>query len=232
MKKLLSCLLVLSLFAACSSEKESTMTVNCNITGLKKGTVYLSKFQDTAIVNVDSVLLNGKSEFILKDEVLSPEMYYVTLDKLSQEGIAFFGEPGVITINSKLEKFTLAAEVSGSVNHAFLEEHKKMADQFNGKQLDFVKERFEAQKAGDEALLIEINKKEENLIKRKYLFTTNFAVNHADYEVAPYLALTELVYATTSILDTVNNSLSAKIKASKYGVELDNYIKRIKENEQ
>ncbi len=232
MKKILSCLLIVSLFAACSSEKEGNMTVNVSITGLKKGTVYLSKFQDTAIVNVDSVLLNGKSEFVLKDDVVSPEMYYITLDKLSQEGIAFFAEPGIINVASKLEKFTLAAEVTGSKNHEFLEEHKKMADQFNGKQLDFMKERFEAQKAGDATLMEDIDKREENLIKRKYLFTTNYAVNHSDYEVAPYLALTELVYATTSILDTVNNSLSDKIKASKYGVELDKYIKRIKENEE
>lgn len=232
MKKILSCLLIVSLFVACSSEKEGNMTVNVSITGLKKGTVYLSKFQDTAIVNVDSVLLNGKSEFVLKDDVVSPEMYYITLDKLSQEGIAFFAEPGIINVASKLEKFTLAAEVTGSKNHEFLEEHKKMADQFNGKQLDFMKERFEAQKAGDATLMEDIDKREENLIKRKYLFTTNYAVNHSDYEVAPYLALTELVYATTSILDTVNNSLSDKIKASKYGVELDKYIKRIKENEE
>ena len=208
------------------------MTVNGSITGLKKGTIYLSKFQDTVFVNVDSVALNGKSEFVLKDDVLSPEMYWITLDKLSQEGIAFFGEPGIINVTSKLEKFTLAAEVTGSKNHEFLEEHKAMADQFNGKQLDFVKERFEARKAGDDALLEEIDKKEENLLKRKYLFTTNYAVNHADYEVAPYLALTELIYATTSILDTVNNSLSDKVKASKYGLELDKFIKQVKENEE
>lgn len=232
MKKILSCLLIVSLFAACSSEKEGNMTVNGSITGLKKGTIYLSKFQDTVFVNVDSVALNGKSEFVLKDDVLSPEMYWITLDKLSQEGIAFFGEPGIINVTSKLEKFTLAAEVTGSKNHEFLEEHKAMADQFNGKQLDFVKERFEARKAGDDALLEEIDKKEENLLKRKYLFTTNYAVNHADYEVAPYLALTELIYATTSILDTVNNSLSDKVKASKYGLELDKFIKQVKENEE
>ena len=231
MKKILSCLLIISLFAACSSEKEGNMTVNISISGLKKGTVYLSKFQDTAIVNVDSVYLDGKSEFVLKDDVESPEMYYITLDKLSQEGIAFFGEPGVINVTSKLEKFTLASEVTGSKNQELLEEHRAMANKFNGRQLEFVQERFEAQKAGDEALLEDINKQEENLIKRKYLFTTNYAVNHSDYEVAPYLALTELVYATTSILDTVNNSLSEKVKASKYGIELDKYIKRIKENE-
>lgn len=232
MKKILSCLLIVGLLAACSSEKEGNMTVNGSISGLKKGTVYLSKFQDTTIVSVDSVFLDGKSEFILKDDVQSPEMYYITLDKLSQEGIAFFGEPGIINVTSKLDKFTVAAEITGSKNQEFLEEHNAIADKYSGQQLEIIKERFEAQKEGNETLLEEINKKEESLIKRKYLFTTNFAVNHSEYEVAPYLALTELVYATTTILDTVNNSLSEKVKASKYGIELDKYIKRIKESEE
>lgn len=231
MKKILSCLLIVSLFAACSSEKKGNMTVNGSITGLKKGTIYLGKVLDTVFVNVDSVLLDGKSEFILKDDVLSPEMYYITLDKLSKEGIEFFGEPGVITVTSKLEKFTTAATITGSKNQEFLDEHNAMSSKFNGKKLDLLKERFDAERAGDSALAEDISKQEDNLIKRKYLYTTNFALNHSDYEIAPYLAITDLVYATTSILDTVNNSLSDKVKASKYGIELDNYIKRIKETE-
>ena len=70
-----------------------------------------------------------------------------------------------------------------------------------------------------------------NLIKRKYLYTTNFAVQNAKYEVAPFLALTELYDANIHLLDTINNSLSKKVKASKYGKQLDNYITKIKETE-
>jgi len=40
-----------------------------------------------------------------------------------------------------------------------------------------------------------------------------------------------LYNANTKLLDTVNNSLSEKVKASKYGVELNTFIKNIKKTE-
>ena len=76
-----------------------------------------------------------------------------------------------------------------------------------------------------------VSKKLKNLVKRKYLYTTNFAINNADHEVAPYIALTELNNATLKLLDTINNSLSPKVKKSTYGKQLDKFIATIKENE-
>ncbi len=71
----------------------------------------------------------------------------------------------------------------------------------------------------------------KSLVRRRYLYTTNYAVKHADKEVAPYLALTELYNANISLLDTVNNSLSENIKNSKYGKQLDRFITVIRKNE-
>ena len=68
-------------------------------------------------------------------------------------------------------------------------------------------------------------------MKRRYFYTTNFAVKNADSEIAPYLALTELFDANIRLLDTINNSLSDKVRASKYGKELHEYIKDIKDKE-
>ena len=141
------------------------------------------------------------------------------------------GEKGEITINSKLSKFATSANITGSKNHTLLEEHDAMAKKFSGKQLDLIKDKFDASKIGDTALISKIEKEENNLIKRKYYFSTNFAVNNAKFEVAPYIALTELYYANIKLLDTVNNSLSKKVKNSKYGIELEDFIQSIKKNE-
>ncbi|NQV78667.1 MAG: hypothetical protein HQ490_09975, partial [Lutibacter sp.] len=143
----------------------------------------------------------------------------------------FFGEKGEITINSKLSKFTTSAKITGSKNQVLLEEHEAMAQKFSGKQLDLIKEKFDAQKIGDTSLASKIEKQGTSLIKRKYYFSTNFAVNNAEYEVAPYIALTELYNANIKLLDTINNSLSEKIRASKYGLELKNFIDNIKKTE-
>ena len=53
---------------SCSKSKTGSMVVNGNIDGLKKGTVYLQKYKDTLLVSVDSVQLNGLSNFVLVDE--------------------------------------------------------------------------------------------------------------------------------------------------------------------
>ena len=231
MKKIISCIVLVSLFISCSSEKNGSLIVNGKIDGLKKGTLYLQKYKDTLLVSVDSIQLNGISTFRLVDEIESPEIYFISLDKKGNEKISFFGEKGEITVNSKLSKFEISAKISGSKNQELLEEHTDMVRKFNGKQMDFIKDKFDAQKNNDTDLLSKIKKDEKNLIKRKYYFSTNFAVNNSKFEVAPYIALTELYYANVKLLDTINNSLSKEVKASKYGLELEKFIEDIKKKD-
>jgi hypothetical protein len=231
MKKLLGSLLIISVLISCNSKKNGNMLVHGTIDGLKKGTVYLQKLKDTVLVAIDSVNLTGINTFTLTDNVKSPEIYNLILSEKQAEPISFFGEKGEITITTKLSNFSTAAKIKGSKNQDLLEEYKTMLKKFNDKQLDLLKEKFDAQKNNDSDLLAKIEKEEQNLIKRKYLYATNFAIQHGKFEVAPYIALTDLYYANIKLLDTVNNSLSKKIKKSKYGIELSKFIKNIKKTE-
>ena len=56
------------------------------------------------------------------------------------------------------------------------------------------------------------------------------AIAKKENEVATYLALSGIANAQTKWLDTINNALTPEIKASKYGKELDAYIKERKSN--
>jgi hypothetical protein len=228
MKKIFGFLAIVALLISCNKNEHGNMVVKITIDGLKKGTLYLQKVKDTALVSVDSIQLDGKTEIMLSDDVESPEIYFLALDKIAGERISFFGENGEITVNAKLEKFATSAKITGSVNQDLLAEHKAMAQKFNGKKLDLVVEKFNAYKINDTALASKLERDEVNLIKRKYYYTTNFAVVNASHEVAPYLALTELYDANIRLLDTINNSLSTEVKASKYGKELEKYITEIK----
>ncbi len=232
MKKIVSCIVIIAFLASCSKEKTGSMVVNGNIDGLKKGTVYLQKIKDTLLISVDSVQLNGNSNFVLVDEITSPEIYYITLDKKENEKIEFFGENGEITVNSKLAKLTTSVKISGSKNQELLDQYYNMIKQFRGKELDFIKSKFEAQRDNNDSLLLNLEKEEASLIKRKYYYSTNFAIQNNDKEVAPYIALTELYNANIKLLDTINNRLSENIKTSKYGLKLDKFIKTIKTNEE
>ncbi len=232
MKKLIGLILIVTLIISCNKNEHGNMVVKVNIDGLKKGTLYLQKVRDPLVVSVDSVKLDGKTNIVLSDNVNSPEIYFLVLNKNTNEKISFFGEKGEISISSKLSKFATSAKITGSVNQDLLEEHMAMAQKFNGKNLDLVVKKFEAQKNNDTAQILKIAKEEASLLRRKYFYTTNFAVMHAENEVAPYLALTELYDANIKLLDTVNNSLSKKVKTSKYGLELDKFIKEIKTAEE
>ena len=92
MKKILV-LFILSIILACSNEGQK-LTVEATVKGLKKGTVYLKKVVDTTLVTVDSVTVNGDSNFTLQADIEEPEVFHLYLDKNSKENdrISFFGD--------------------------------------------------------------------------------------------------------------------------------------------
>ena len=231
MKKLFTYIIVISFVISCGKSHQGNMIVKGNIDGLKKGTLYLQKLKDTLLVTVDSIQLNGESNFILADDIESPEIYYITLGEISNEKIMFFGEKGEINITSKLSKIATSVKITGSENQIILDEYNAMIQKFNGKQLDLIKEKFDAMILSDTATQFKSEATEKSLLKRRYLYTTNFALLHADTEVAPFLALTELYNANIKLLDTINNSLTDKVKTSKYGTQLNEFVLKIKSRE-
>jgi len=72
--------------------------------------------------------------------------------------------------------------------------------------------------------LSKIQQEQDDILKRKYLYTTNFAVNHADYEVAPYLAVAEIYDINLNYLNTIQKSMTPKIAKSLYGKKLNELI--------
>jgi len=165
----------------------------------------------------------------------SPQIMYLYLEKVDNnqydDRIDFFADKGQITINTKLDKFETSAEIIGSVNQEKLVEYRKMISRFNDQNLDLIKASFEAEKDQDEEKLMEIDQKYDKLLRRKYLYTVNFALNNKQHEIAPYLALSEVFDANIKYLDTIYNSLEPKIKKSKYGEELKSFLKERRKEE-
>ena len=222
---------LLFLIVACSKEKElCNMVVQGKIKGIKKGTLYLKKMRDTLIVSVDSIRLFGKDSFTLTDNITSPEMYFLTLDQ-NQSTLSFFGEEGNITVNDQIEKFGISPRIEGSNNQKILEKYKEVANKFQDKQLDLLAANMQAQIDSDIETSQSLRKQAEKQNLKKYIFTINFALNNSDTEAAAYITLTELVNANVKYLDSINNSLTKKVKQSYYGEKLAEFIKNIKETE-
>lgn len=225
--------LLLALLIIACGEKQHDLTVKATIKGLKKGTVYLKKVEDNLLVTVDSLAINGNPQFELHSNLESPEIFFLYLDKNSSEDdrITFFADKGITEINTTLKRFVFDAKINGSKQQKTLEDYNLIISRFRDQNLDLIKARFEAQKEGDTLKYDSIQKKFDNILKRKYLYTINFALNNRDSEVAPYLALTEVYNARINLLDTINNALSENIKASKYGKKLQIFIDEIKASE-
>ncbi|WP_242132734.1 DUF4369 domain-containing protein [Aestuariivivens marinum] len=231
MRKVL--LLCTALLAFSCGNEQPDLIVRTSIKGLKKGTVYLKKVKDTSLITIDSVVINGNSMFELKSDLESPEVFYLYLDKNDgkNDRITFFADKGVTEINTTLKNFVFDAKIKGSEQQKVLEDYQLLMSRITHRNLDLIKESFDAQKNGDSSAFIDYEKKQNNIIKSKYLQTVNFAINNSDSEVAPYLALTEIYNAKINFLDTINKSLTPKVKVSKYGKELDAFIKEIKAKE-
>ena len=231
MKKF-SFLFLAFLIISCN-EKQHDLIVKGNIKDLKKGTIYLKKANDTALVTVDSLVINGNSQFELHSDIESPEIFFLYLDKnsLEKDRITFFADKGITEINTSLKNFVYDAKIKGSAQQKTLEEYQAIMSRMKHRNLELIKEHFEAQKDNDTAKIRALEKESDNSLKRKYLYTVNFALNNKDSEVAPYLALSEIYNARVHLLDTINNSLTPKVKNSKYGKELQLFIDKIKDSE-
>ena len=233
MKTLVRLFIVALFVTSCTSEVENQMVVTGSIEGLKKGTLLLQKVEDTLLVTVDSLVVDGDPSFEFIQPLESPEMFYLTLSltdgSMKDERLSFFGEAKPIQINSSLKKFGIDTDVLGSENHELLKEYRKVMSRYTNRNLELIESSFLATKEGNDSLAEVLQKEQNKVLSRKYLATVNFALQHKENEIAPYLMLTEVYDVNKKYLDTVYTSLSPKIKDSKYGKALESFIARIPE---
>lgn len=218
--------LVLLLLVLSCSNKQSDLIVKANIKGLKKGTVYLKKLVDSTLVTVDSVIVNGNSNIELTSDLESPDLFYLDLDKNSAENerITFFADKGTTNINTTLKQFVFDADIQGSEQQKIWAQYQLLMSRLNNRNLDIIKESFDAAIGGDSLAKENYNNKYNSLVKARYLQTVNFALQHKDSEVAPYLAVTQIYDARKKYLDTIYNTLTANMQDSKYGKRLKGLI--------
>lgn len=229
MRNILSIVIVL-LIISCSKEN-SNFTLKGHVKGLKKGTVYLEREQDSTYKIIDSVVINGNPQFELHCNLEEPEVLYLRLNKNdNNEGIiTFFADTGVTEINSTLKNFNFDAKINGSRQQELLEEYLTIISRFNDKNLDLIKEHFEPKKENDTTSSLDFENQYNSLLRRKYLYTINFAVSHNTSEVAPYLAVTQIANANPKFLDTIYNALQGNLKSSLYGKQLKAIIDKQKQ---
>ena len=229
MKKISIAFVTLTLVFACSEKKlENNLHLTGNIKGLKKGTLYVQRVTNNKLVALDTIAIDGSSNFETNIELKSPEMLYLFLDRgvsnSLDNNLLFFAEPGNVNIDTDLENYIADAKVTGSKNQDLYYEFKKVDNRFQDEELSLIEKKFKALKSNNEKEIASITAQQESNIKRKYLYATNFIINNKEYEVAPYLALSEIYDINMKYLDTIQKSLTPKVSKSLYGKKLTEYI--------
>lgn len=221
---------LLILFSCTSTNDENTMILKGMVKDLKKGTILLERYVDSAYVTIDSAVIYGDSNFEIKKQLESPEVLHLHLrlenGNLVDDRFSFFAEPGEMNLYTKLDDFSNAT-VEGSKNHELLLTYYKMAQRFNDRNLELIVEEFNAQKEANDSLIQVVENKRLALLRNSYLATVNFALQHTDQEIAPFVMIHETPDITVQYLDTVYNSLSDRVKQSGYGKALESRISEL-----
>lgn len=230
MKRLLLALMALVLLTACNNNDhgDANLHITGNIKGLKQGKLYIQRVVDTALVAIDTIVINGKSSFESHLKIDSPEMLYLFLDRGQTNSIdnslPFFAEPGNMKIETSNDEFFYRAKVTGSKNQKLYEDFQQMKARFTNDNLALVEKNLEATKNSNVKQLDSIAAKADQLIRRRYLFTANFALNNAKSEIGPYIALSEIADVNIKYLDTIQKSMSPEVAKSLYGKMLTKYV--------
>jgi hypothetical protein len=226
LNKALSIIIILILAVSCGKDSDANFTLKGKIKGLKKGVVYLQKDGDSSVIDLDSIVITGEPEFTLQTNLEEPILLYLKLFKNDGEEhyIPFFADKGITEITTTLKNFNFDAEIVGSEQQKLLDDYLDMMSQFNNQNLDIIENSFLAQQANDSIAIDSLNKLSSRLIKRKYSYTIQYALNHKDSELAPYLALYEIPAANPKYIDSVYNGLSETVKNSFYGKKLGEVV--------
>ena len=146
--------------------------------------------------------------------------------------IPFFAEAGSTTIETNLKRFVFDAKIEGGTQQKLLEDYRKNLERFKNLHLDLLEASINAQREGNEKEIEVVQNKMDNNLKRQYLYSVNYAINNNDNEIAPYIALSDIFDAKSTFLDTIYNSLTPRIAASKYGILLKDYLEKIESKDQ
>lgn len=228
-KKKILFIITFIMFFGCNPKNKKNNIIIGLVNGLQKGNLYLQKINDLEFITLDSVFVKGEKEFELSCNLEEPEILFLSLSKNSNsEKISFFGYDGITKINTSVDRFNFDAEIIGGPQQNLLETYNKNIKKFKNKELELLETFLNAQRLNHQNKMDRASDMRDKNLKKQYLYTINFAINNNKSEIAPYIALMDISDAKFKYLDTIYNSLSQNIKASKYGAFLKEYLEEIK----
>ena len=213
-------------FSCTKIDSENHFSLNLEIEGLKKGIIYLEKISDSSMVVIDSVSYNGNNSIQFQGKIDEPEIMIISLtfeNETDPKRFPFFVEKSNIILKTRLKDFGFKVDSKGSKNDSIYRQYLEINKRFNNEKLDLISKSLGFQKSGNKDSISFYDSKLVSVNKRQFLHNANFAMRYSNYEIAPYIAITDL-RESSAILDTIYKNLGNGIKNSKYALELKTLI--------
>jgi len=226
-KKILSLILISLLIYSCNNnKKKGNLLVKGIVKGLRLGTLKIKQQQKDSLIILDSIKVDGQEKFAFYTNIEEPQTMVLELPEVKDGHILFFAAPNdTIKIFAYVESFGINPIIKGGINQNRKNEFDKMIRQFNNKEMDLFKAKFEASK---QHLLQEadsLGKKMDNLQRKRKLYALNFIFRNKEHAIAPYIALTEFTN-NPKALDTIYKSLTPEIQQTKYAKEIKKILQK------
>jgi hypothetical protein len=235
MKKLLFLIIGLTFISSCSNSNSNNFSVSGTVDGIKVGKIYLQRLQDSILIDVDSALFDGNSNYTLMTDLDQTEIMYLHLDIKDgtelNDRLLFFAEDTTMIINSSWDEFVKDAVISGSKNQDIYTVYKKNSDRLNKVYTDLAKRSMSlTDETRTVAISDSINTAYDKYLRKKVLYAINYAQLHKEKEVSPYILVSEASEANPILLDSVYQKMPKKIQTTVYGKQLSELIKSYKSN--
>lgn len=105
------------------AQEKKQVEISGVVTGITTGKVYLQKFNNKIFSSIDSAeIKNGR--FLLKEQLLLPELYGITTSK-DKSPLYVFLEAGKVTVNLDTAKYYSKSTVEGSASNDLFTAYKK-----------------------------------------------------------------------------------------------------------
>ncbi|MDC3110426.1 DUF4369 domain-containing protein, partial [Flavobacteriales bacterium] len=169
---------------------------------------------------------NGNNSIQFQGKIDEPEIMIISLtfeNETDPKRFPFFVEKSNIILKTRLKDFGFKVDSKGSKNDSIYRQYLEINKRFNNEKLDLISKSLGFQKSANKDSISFYDSKLVRVNKRQFLHNANFAMRYSNYEIAPYIAITDL-RESSAILDTIYKSLGNGIKNSKYALELKTLI--------
>ena len=214
------------LLAACG--QNNTYQVSGAVEGASEGQAVLKKVESSGPVAVDSTEIVDNS-FSFSGEVEHPELYLVYVND-NQMPVAFFLEPGDITIDADVDSMQKADVEGSELNKKFQKFNDKVPS--NDRAQELQQEFMAARQGDDQEKMQKLAQEYQSIMQEQQNYFKDFVHNNTDNPVGAFLGMNLAQSLEVEKLEELISSFEENLEGHPYVEEMKSMLESKKQQPQ